>query len=133
MSEWAVGDGEEVCSVSAGGCVAGTSVVCNDGYECTSNSCNEISDSCNYVEEDSYCVDNSLGEICSVESFLPPTGCGYLSCVDSDGDGIFDFDSILCSTGKDVCPWTNDQYFADNPSEILVYAPETGNYVISSL
>jgi hypothetical protein len=58
-------NGAEDCV--AGSCVAGTPVTCDDGIGCTDDSCNETTDSCDYVPDDANC-DNGVAcdgiEVC---------------------------------------------------------------------
>ena len=49
-------NGSETCSAVVG-CQAGTSVDCDDGVGCTDDSCNETTDSCDNVTNDSNCDD----------------------------------------------------------------------------
>ena len=51
-------DGTETCDAALG-CQAGTPVVCDDGIQCTVDSCNEGADSCAFAPNDSLC-DNGL-------------------------------------------------------------------------
>ena len=50
-------NGAETCN--AGTCQAGTVVSCDDGVSCTDDSCNESTDTCDYVANDGNC-DNGL-------------------------------------------------------------------------
>ncbi len=61
-------DGQETCNTSTGNCLAGTAVICDDGVSCTTDSCNESSDSCDNLPSNASC-DNGLfcdgAETCS--------------------------------------------------------------------
>ncbi len=48
-------NGSETCVANA--CVAGTAVNCNDGVGCTSDSCNEATNSCDNIASDAACSD----------------------------------------------------------------------------
>jgi hypothetical protein len=57
-------------------CIAGTNVQCNDGITCTSDSCNEITDICEYTPNNNLCLPLPFGCLtCSCDKIL---GCKYL-------------------------------------------------------
>ena len=94
-------NGVEVCN--GGTCVAGPAVVCDDGVDCTLDSCNEATDSCASTPNDNAC-DNGL--FCDgVETCDEFTGCqsGTPPAMD---------DGVACT--EDYCDETND---------VVVHAP----------
>ena len=72
-------NGVEVCN--AGSCESGTPVSCDDGVGCTTDACNENTDSCDHTPVDSVCDD---GQFCN----------GSETC-----DAVND-----CQAGADPCP-----------------------------
>ncbi|MGB2986603.1 MAG: PKD domain-containing protein [Phycisphaerae bacterium] len=69
--DWLYCNGEETCA--NGNCHAGTPVDCDDGVDCTDDSCNEMADSCDNVPDDDYC-DDAL--FCNgAEACDPQLGC----------------------------------------------------------
>jgi subtilisin family serine protease len=59
--------------------------------------------------------DNSYGygrvdALAAYESLLP-------SCVDNDGDGVFDFDEGICPEGNDICPDSVEDDIELNPNQ----------------
>ena len=122
-------DGAETCSATLD-CQAGTAPNCNDGVSCTIDSCNEGTDSCDNVTDDSFC-DNGLfcdgAEVCNAT----------LDCQDSADP----CDAAVCDEVNDTCPggcvldddfeagapaWTNDpastcttgDYVTGNPTQV---------------
>jgi len=124
-------DGQEACST--GTCQSGTPVDCNDGVGCTDDSCNETTDSCENMENDSNCDDGlwcNGAETCDTVSDCQAgtapdcddgAGCTVDSCneatdscdnVPSDAlcdDGLFCNGAEacvdgLCEPGADPCP-----------------------------
>jgi len=84
-------DGLESCH-SLLGCQAGAPVSCDDGVDCTVDSCNEAADACDVAADDGYC-NNALfcdgSEICNLV-----VGC------QTGGDPC---PGLWCSEGNDVC------------------------------
>ena len=83
-------NGAETCV--DGICQNGTDVACDDGIDCTVDSCNESSDVCDYVPDNSFCDD---GLFCN----------GTENC-DSGLDCIAGSDPCLgqfCDEGRDTC------------------------------
>lgn len=65
-------NGTEVCHPTLG-CQSGTPPVCNDGVPCTTDSCNEATDSCDFLPNNSACDD---GLYCNGAEFCHPAlGC----------------------------------------------------------
>ena len=102
-------NGIELCE--EGTCVAGVPL-CDDGTECTTDSCDEDSDSCTFEPDHASCQDDDLcngeelcvptrgcvdgpratcvdGDPCTVGFCDPETGCGF-ELRDLDGDGFAD-------------------------------------------
>ena len=101
-------NGAETCA--AGVCQAGTAPDCSDGVGCTTDSCNEGTDSCNHAPNDSLC-DNGLfcdgAETCdAVTDCQPgtPPNC-------SDGVGCT---TDSCNEGTDSCNHTPNNALCDN-------------------
>jgi len=75
-------DGAETCSDSSGTpkCISGPEIDCDDGIDCTVDSCNELTDRCGWIADDSYC-DNGLfcdgKETCNIA-----TGCTSGNAID---------------------------------------------------
>jgi hypothetical protein len=106
-------NGVETCD--AGSCVPGTPVDCDDGVSCTVDSCDEASDSCTHVADDTLC-DNALfcAGVESCDSVLDcqpgsdPCGGGACDeaadvCTSVCGDGVCDFGEDCVSCAAD-CP-----------------------------
>ncbi len=86
-------NGAETCSPAVG-CVAGTSVNCDDGISCTDDSCNETTDSCDNVANDAHCPDDGL--FCSGLEY-----CDELAGCTSTGDPCLG--SETCNEDADTC------------------------------
>ncbi|UCG17296.1 MAG: PKD domain-containing protein, partial [Phycisphaerales bacterium] len=102
-------DGAEVCD-PVNGCQAGSPVNCGDGVACTVDSCNEATDSCDNVPDNSLCDDGSFcngAEVCDSVN-----GCQAGSPVDC-GDGIAcTVDS--CNEATDSCDHAPDNNLCDD-------------------
>ncbi len=76
-------NGAETCV--SGACTAGTPVSCDDGQACTTESCNEATDSCDYTTNDAVCDD---ADACNgAETCVAGVGCQAgtpLVCDDSN-------------------------------------------------
>lgn len=102
-------DGEEQCD-PVRGCVAGTPVSCDDGVDCTVDTCDEAADACRHEVDDAACDD---GVFCNgVESCDAAGGCvsGATPCpgslCDETGRRCVDCtDDVDCN---DVNPCTDD-------------------------
>jgi subtilisin family serine protease len=96
-------NGAEDCV--AGTCVGGSAVNCDDGVACTDDSCNEGTDSCDNVANDSNC-DN--GQYCDgAETCDSVAGCLAGTAINCD-DGVACTDDS-CNEGTDSCDnATND-------------------------
>ena len=91
-------DGVETCNEGLGVCVSGTPVACNDGVACTTDTCDETSDSCAYTAVDALCTD---GQFCNGAEICNPTaGCEL-------GTPVVCNDDIACTT--DSCNESTDQ------------------------
>ena len=86
-------DGAEVCN-AVSDCQEGTPVNCDDGVSCTVDSCNEGTDSCDNVANNSLCPDD--GAFCNGTEFCDPS----LDC-QSTGDPCTG--SQTCNETTDVC------------------------------
>ncbi len=102
-------DGVETCS-AVSDCQAGTPVACDDGVGCTNDSCNEGSDSCQFVVDNGNCDDGSFcngAEVCNAVS-----DCQAGSAPNCD-DGVgCTIDS--CNEGSDSCDNALDHGSCDN-------------------
>jgi len=124
-------DGSEWCDAIAD-CQPGTSVDCNDGVACTTDSCDEDADDCAIVPVDALCDD---GAYCSgiescdtVDDCQPGTpvdcndsiACTIDSC-DEDGDTCINApDDAACDNGifcdgAETCEAIAGCLFGDNP------------------
>ena len=93
-----------------GTCVDGTPVTCSDGVGCTDDSCNEGTDSCDYVPNDANC-DNGL--YCDgAETCHATLDCQAGVAVDCD-DGV-DCTDDSCNEGTDSCDNVPDDAYCDN-------------------
>ena len=89
-------DGEERCDMTVG-CISGQAIRCDDGVTCTTNRCDEETDSCRYTPEDRVC-DN--GVFCDgVERCDSIKGC-------TPGVPVSCYDGIDCT--EDLCDETID-------------------------
>ena len=89
-------NGAEYCDVAMD-CQPGTSVVCNDGQACTTDSCNEGSDTCDYTVASGFCGDGcceSGEDSCNCAADCGPSTCGDGVCCASAGEDT-------CSCGSD--------------------------------
>ena len=66
-----------------GSCTSGTLRDCNDGIDCTIDSCNEDADECEHSADDSKCDDD---DACTIDTCDPLTGCTYEDVDCDDGD-----------------------------------------------
>jgi Mg-chelatase subunit ChlD len=66
-------NGQETCNMTSNTCVPGTPPDCDDAVNCTQDSCNETTDSCDNIPDDSFC-DNS--QYCDGEETCDP----FLDC-----------------------------------------------------
>jgi len=97
-------NGIETCDLATNTCQPGTAVDCNDGVDCTVDTCNEDTDSCDTAPEDTLC-DNDL--FCDgAETCDPLLDCQPGTLVDCD-------DGVACTV--DVCNETTDS--CDNTPE----------------
>ena len=101
-------NGAETCV--EGTCQAGSTVDCNDGISCTADSCNETTDSCDYVPDDGLCDDGLFctgTEKCDPDvDCLPGTGdpCPEGQTCDEDSDTCW----AQCLPRGDPCT-SNDE------------------------
>ncbi len=91
-------NGTETCNVSTG-CQAGTAPNCDDGIACTTDSCNEGTDSCDHTANNAACDDGLYcngAETCNVS-----TGCQAGTGPNCDDGIACTVDS--CNEGTDSC------------------------------
>ena len=92
-------NGAESCNTSTNECEAGTPPDCSDGVGCTVDSCNEGTDSCDNVPDDTSC-DNGL--FCDGAEFCDPVlDCQAGTPPDCD-DGVGCTDDF-CDATSDAC------------------------------
>ncbi len=105
-------DGAETCSPTAG-CQPGTPVNCNDGIACTTDSCNEATDSCDHVPNNAVC-DN--GVFCDgAETCNPTAGCqsGTFPCTAGE----------WCDEATNACfPHGNGDFNSDGRVDLSDFA-----------
>ncbi len=90
-------NGDETCDALAG-CQAGTSRNCDDGFDCTTDQCNEATDSCNHQADNTVCND---GQFCNGQEVCDLNlGCTNGSLPNCD-------DGISCTV--DACNEANDR------------------------
>jgi cysteine-rich repeat protein len=105
-------NGEELCD-GAGACQAGTPVNCGDGVGCTTDACDEVSDSCVNTANDNNCPDDGLfctgQEVCDPVNDCVSTGdpcAAGTSCNDAtntcDASGLLDLDIVNFQVTKRV-------------------------------
>ncbi|MHC5110860.1 MAG: M6 family metalloprotease domain-containing protein [Planctomycetota bacterium] len=101
-------NGAEVCN--AGACVAGLAVECDDGIDCTSDSCNESTDACVSIPNNDAC-DNGLycdgPESCEV-------GVGCVTGLAPDCNDGIDCTVDACDELSDACTNDADHAACDN-------------------
>ena len=86
-------NGDETCD-GAGTCQAGTQADCDDGVDCTDDSCNEGTDQCDNVANDANCSDDGL--FCNGDEF-----CDTVSDCSFSGDPCPA--GAICDDGTDTC------------------------------
>jgi hypothetical protein len=102
-------DGDETCDPVAD-CQDGTAVDCDDGVNCTEDSCNESADSCDNLPNDVLC-DNGL--YCDGDETCDPVAdCQPGTAVDCD-DGV-DCTEDTCNEGTDSCDNLPNDALCDN-------------------
>jgi endonuclease/exonuclease/phosphatase family metal-dependent hydrolase len=102
-------DGAETCHATLG-CQSGMAVDCNDNVSCTNDSCNEVTNSCDNVADDTNC-DN--GQFCDgAETCHATLGCQSGTAVDCNDNVACTNDS--CNEGTDSCESVADDANCDN-------------------
>jgi hypothetical protein len=93
-------NGNETCNASS--CVAGTAPGCNDSVGCTTDSCNEETDSCDHTASDAVCDD---GAFCNgPETCNPALDCQSGNAPDCSDGVACTTDS--CNEATDSCDHT---------------------------
>jgi len=112
-------NGVETCD-AGGVCQPGTPVVCDDGFACTADSCNEVTDTCDVIPNDAFC-DN--GQFCDGAETCVPTDPGAASDGCLAGTAPDCTDAYACTDdacdpaangGAGACVNTPDDTFCDN-------------------
>jgi hypothetical protein len=101
-------DGQEVCDPTDG-CTNGDAPVCDDGVSCTTDTCNEATDGCDFTPSDAACDDGTWcngAETCDAQD-----GCqqGANPC----HDGI-DCTEDLCNEAGQTCNFEPDHSACDD-------------------
>jgi hypothetical protein len=103
-------DGVEACDLVLGGCAPSAGNPCDDGVGCTTDACNEATDSCSNAPDHASC-DNQLNcdgtEICNVLF-----GCLSTNPLNCD-DGIA-CTSDFCDLAADACAHVDDDTVCQN-------------------
>jgi hypothetical protein len=103
-------DGAEVCNTVTGICGPGTPPNCDDGIDCTFDTCNESSDACDHSPSDAACDD---GQFCNgSETCNAQTGCQDGADPDCS-DGV-SCTVDTCNETTDDCDHTPDDSFCDD-------------------
>jgi hypothetical protein len=118
-------DGVEQCApgmagANAQGCRAGVPVVCDDGVACTTDTCNETTDSCSSAPNNAACPCgqtcdpvNGCGSFCQVATCQGKVyACG--NCIDDDNDCGIDSGDTQC-----LGPCQNNEtgFYGDIPGQ----------------
>lgn len=90
-------NGDEICF--GGACLPGVNP-CDDGVDCTIDSCDEINDVCNFSPDNAACIDD--GNPCTDEVCDSILGCLHLNNVDFCDDGLFCTVGDVCTNGECV-------------------------------
>jgi len=90
-------NGYEACI--GGFCYPDTSPDCNDGIDCTDDSCDEENDQCVNAPNHALCND---GNVCTDDSCNPASGCVYVNNTDPCDDGNACTTADTCSGGACV-------------------------------
>jgi len=95
-------DGEEICDGCH--CISGEPIVCNDGIDCTHDSCIEPDGNCQFIPDSNLC---NTTEICDPNSgCIPAPQCEHDEDCDNgiycDGEEQCDPSSNLCTSGIPV-------------------------------
>lgn len=108
-------NGVETCNLATHVCESGIAPNCDDGIECTIDSCNEVQDKCDHVLSDAVCDD---GNLCTDDTCDPAVGCRHVNnnapCDDGNACTISDVcQNGVCSPGQeascdDGVPCTSD-------------------------
>jgi parallel beta-helix repeat protein len=106
-------NGQETCSNAA--CVTGTPINCDDEIICTSDSCNEATDSCDNTLNNDLCDDTN---ICTDDICNPSAGCQYTNNNNSCDDNLFCTVNDQCSGG--LCSGFTRDCSENNLGEIAV-------------
>ncbi len=93
-------NGAETCNIGSGECQPGTAVVCNDAIACTTDSCNETTDSCDYIPNNAACND---GAYCNGAEVCTASGCAPGTPVSCPDDGLFCNGTPSCNETTDSC------------------------------
>ncbi len=105
-------NGEEVCHATDG-CQAGTPIDCNDGFDCTSDSCQD-GVGCQYIPDDDLCAGDLVCEV-GVGCTDPPECYNDNDCDDGNVcNGIEICVNGECEPGPDYC----EQFLTGNHDRV---------------
>jgi hypothetical protein len=101
-------NGVEICS--AGVCIAGSPINCDDGVGCTLDACNESSDACDHQPDDGAC-DNGLfcDGVETCDALLDCQSGAPVACDDGIGCTL-----DACNESSDTCDHQPDDASCDN-------------------
>jgi len=103
-------NGAETCDTATGTCLPGTPPDCDDGVDCTVDTCDEVNDTCANTPDDTACPDDGLfctgQEICDPAAGCVSTGdpCpeGTTCNEDTDTCDVVSNKVTLCHKGKNT-------------------------------
>ena len=87
-------NGSETCDTATGTCQPGTPVDCDDGVDCTVDTCNEVNDECVNTPDNSACPDDGL--FCTGDEICDSVA-GCVSTGDPCPEGV------ICNEDMDTC------------------------------
>jgi len=91
-------NGVEACDLGSGSCMPGTPVDCYDGVDCTDDSCNEESDTCDHAPNNGLCDD---GVFCNGAETCEASSCQPGAVPDCDDGNACTVDT--CDAVSDEC------------------------------
>ncbi len=98
-------NGAETCD-GAGLCQPGTPVICDDGVACTTDTCSEDEDGCEYIPGNDACDDAMFCN--GMETCDPSLGCQPGTPVECPDNGAFCDGTEACDETGDTCVSSGD-------------------------
>jgi len=121
-------NGTEACNENTDSCDPGAYIICDDGNGCTDDNCSETIDSCDFIPNDSNCLDD--GVFCNGAEFCDTiNGCASSGDPCSGNGTICDEDMDLCyrpDSDSDGVPDDEDDAPLDNTVGSPFSATDTG-------